>query len=108
MKKIIGILLIILASGCSSLEVAQITSLQELDKLVGQTVNITTYDGQTHNFKVTKVDLNFVTGESESIKTTDIEMIETENINLLKTLGLSSAVLATIGTIIAISFVAAL
>lgn len=97
-KNIINIILIICLCGCTSLDVVDTRSSNDLNELVGNNVFITTTDNIKHEFEVIKMDTNFIYGNDISIPIVDIQFIEVETIGLFKTLMLSTVV-----TLVAVS-----
>lgn len=100
-KKFISILLIICISGCTSLDVVDTTTSNDLNELIGNNVFITTVDNVKHEFEVTQIDKNYIYGNNVAIPITDVQSIEVETIGLFKTLTLSTVVFLVASGILA-------
>ncbi|MDH3752045.1 MAG: hypothetical protein OEU40_15780 [Gammaproteobacteria bacterium] len=100
---LIGLLVILVASGCTTLKPAEM-SLEQLHEQifagniieVGDSVKIVTADGAIHKFKVSAITANRITGKDIELPIADIVAVETREFSRGKT-----TALAAVGVVLA-------
>ncbi len=101
MKLISTIIVILVASGCSTLKPVEMSPEQLHERIsmgeiiqVSDSVRIVTTDGDNHKFKVTAITADHITGKDIEILSPDIVAVETREFSGGKTAALAgSAVL---------------
>jgi hypothetical protein len=101
-QKIISILLITNLIGCTSLQPieAQPDELQDRIRYeqivaVGDRVRMVTEDGKEHQFKVTSIDANHISGDGVTIPVDTVIALETREISIGKTTLLAGGITGT-------------
>jgi hypothetical protein len=101
-QKIISILLITNLIGCTSLQPieAQPDELQDRIRYeqivaVGDRVRMVTEDGKQHQFKVTSIDANHISGDDVTIPVDTVIALETREISIGKTTLLAGGITGT-------------
>jgi hypothetical protein len=91
-QKIISILVITNLIGCTSLQPIEAQPGELQDRIrheqivaVGDRVRIFTQEGKEHQFQVTSIDANHISGESVTIPVDSIIALETREISIGKT-----------------------
>ena len=93
MKILLTTLLVLLLAGCTSmrtLDVANVNTHEQLIKQidVGDVVSVITKDGTTHEFAITLIDSEVISGNEIKISISEIKEIRKEEFSILKTGGL--------------------
>lgn len=91
-RKLISILVVINLIGCSTLQPIEAQPKELHDRIrhehivkVGDRVRIITEDAKEHQFQVTSIDANQISGESVTIPIESIVALETREISIGKT-----------------------
>lgn len=118
MKLISAIIVILLASGCSTLTPVEMSPEQLHERIslgeiiqVGDSVRIVTTDGENHKFKVSAVTAEHIAGKDIEISIADILAVETREFSGGKTAALavgSAALLYAIAAAVATAVVVGL
>ena len=97
MKLIAAIIVIFVASGCSTLKPVEMSPEKLHERIsmgemiqVSDSVRIVTTDGDNHKFKVTAVTADHITGKDIEILITDIVAVETREFSGGKTAALAA------------------
>lgn len=109
--KLFGVFLVILLmSGCSSVSPVEMTPEQIQEKIsegniirVGDTVSLSTKDGDTHTFEVTAVTQEQIAGEGVAIAIDDIIAVETREFSAGKTAALAGGAVLMWAIIVAVA-----
>jgi len=96
MKLISMIIIILVASGCTTLKPVEMSPEQLHDRIsagevieVGDSVKIVTTDGETHKFKVSAITADGIAGKGIEIPIADIVAVETREFSGGKTTALA-------------------
>ena len=114
MKQLAVIVVVLICGACTTLEPAQLSSEQLHERMsagevvhVGDRVKIATADGKRHEFRVTAVTADTVSGEQIDIPIADVVAVETRKFSGGKTAALAGGSVAFIWLAIAVAGVLA-
>jgi len=93
MKKSSTLMIILMVTGCTTLKPVELSPDQLQDRLpageiiqVGDSVVLTTADGNQHKFKVTSITNNYVAGKNVEVSIADIVAVGKRETSTVKTL----------------------